>query len=104
MTDTPAPAPRRRPSRRVLFAVACVLALVVALVFTFIGDGVDVADAAGLRLVIVEVGHSAVWYLLTAAFAWAAWRGSWVRGAGALAAVAGIIYAVFLFAVFIWPS
>lgn len=87
---------------RLLYALAAAAALVVAVVFGTAGDGVEVPEATGLRAFIIDGGHTLVWVLLTIAFAIAAVRGSWVRTAGAIAVAAGVVYAVFLVAVFLW--
>ncbi|HYP73616.1 MAG TPA: hypothetical protein VEP72_05955 [Microbacterium sp.] len=97
MTET-IPAPRRR-----WFTLAAVVAAVVAVVFSTVGDGVEVPDATGVRRVIVDLGHQAVWALLAGAFAAAAARGRWGRPSQVLAVAAGILYLVFLSAVFLWP-
>ncbi len=98
--STPQQHPQSRA--RVLYSLAAAASLVVAVIFGTIGDGVDVPEATGLRAIIVDVGHTAVWVLLTIAFAVAAVRGSWVRAAGAIAVAAGVLYALFLVAVFLW--
>ncbi|WP_312676592.1 hypothetical protein [Microbacterium sp.] len=96
---TPSPeVPRRR-----WYALGAIAAAVVAIVFATIGDGVEVADATGLRRLVVDVGHQLVWALLAGAFAVAAARGRWGRIAQTLAVAAGILYLLFLFAVFLWP-
>ncbi len=95
MTSGPAGIGRIR--RR--YALAAAGALAVTIVFATIGDGVEVPGATGPARVVVDVGHIAVWGLLTAAFVVAAARGRWTRPANALAVVAGIGYAVFLLAV-----
>lgn len=99
MTETPSATRRRRP----LFAVAAVVAAAVTTVFATVGDGVEVPDASGMRAIIVEAGHTAVWGLLTIAFAIAAFRGRWSRASNGVAMAAGILYLVFLAAVFVWP-
>ncbi len=81
------------------YALAAAGALAVTIVFATIGDGVEVPGATGLRRVVVDVGHTAVWGLLTAAFGLAAVRGRWTRLANGLAVAAGVGYAVFLVAV-----
>lgn len=95
-------APEPCGRRRVAFSLAAAVALVVTVVFATIGDGVEVPDAAGLRAVVVDSGHTAVWALLTVAFAIAAVRGRWGRVSNGFAVAAGILYAVFLIAVFVW--
>ena len=92
------PAPRRR-----WFTLAAVVAAVVAVVFSTVGDGVEVPDATGARRVIVDLGHQGVWVLLAGALAAAATRGRWGRPSQVLAVGAGILYLVFLSAVFLWP-
>ncbi len=88
--------------RRAAFSLAAAVALVVTVVFATVGDGVEVPDATGLRAIIVDGGHTAVWALLTVAFAIAAVRGRWGRVSNGFAVAAGILYAVFLIAVFVW--
>jgi hypothetical protein len=100
MTSPTTGPPTRRP--RVLYSLASAAALVVTVVFSTVGDGVDVPDAAGLRRVIVDGGHIGVWALLTVAFAIAAVRGRWGRVSNGIALAAGALYAVFLIAVFVW--
>ena len=97
MTSVP-PGPRRGR-----YALAAVGAGAVAVVFATIGDGVDVPGATGLRRLVIEGGHQLVWALLAAAFVIAAARGRWSPIAQAMAVAAGVVYAVFLFAVFVWP-
>jgi hypothetical protein len=99
MTPHP-PTPR---SKRPLFALAAVGASVVTAVFATVGDGVEVPDASGLRALVVDAGHTAVWALLALAFAIAAVRGRWTRVSNGIAIAAGILYLVFLMAVFVWP-
>ena len=62
---------------------------------------IEVPGAAGLRRIVVDSGHLAVWILLGGAFGIAAVRGEWNRASGVLAAGAGATYAVFLGAVFL---
>lgn len=88
---------------RFRFAAAAVGALAVTVVFGTIGDGVEVSDADGLRKVIVDFGHLLVWVLLTIAFTIAAVRGRWSTPSQVAAITAGALYALFLFAVFLWP-
>jgi hypothetical protein len=88
---------------RLWFGLAALAALVVTIVFLTIGDGVDVVEATGVRMFVVEYAHTAVWGLLTVAFAAAAWAGEWRRLSNATAVAAGVLYAVFLFAVLFWP-
>jgi hypothetical protein len=95
-------APEPSGRQRVVFSLAAAIALVVTVVFATVGDGVDVPDAVGLRAVVVDGGHTAVWALLTVAFAIAAVRGRWGRVSNGVAVAAGILYAVFLIAVFVW--
>ena len=87
---------------RVLFGAAAAVALVVAVVFASVGDGVEVAEATGLRSVVIEGGHTLVWVLLAIAFAIATVRAKWSRLSNVLAIAAGITYAAFLIAVFVW--
>lgn len=95
----------RKPGRlvRIAYALATLTALAVTLVFATAGDGVDVAEAEGVRRVVVEFGHTLVWVLLTIAFAVAATRSRWTGASKTFAAAAGILYALFLIAVFLWP-
>ena len=88
---------------RLLFGLAAAIALVVTGIFAFVGDGVDVPAATGSRRGIVDLEHTAVWALLTAAFGAAAADGRWSRTANGLAMGAGVGYAAFLIAVFWWP-
>lgn len=94
------PTPR---SKRPLFALATLGTATVTAVFATVGDGVEVADASGLRALVIDVGHTGVWALLTAAFAIAAVRSRWNRVSNGVAVAAGILYLVFLGAVFVWP-
>lgn len=87
---------------RTMYGIAAAVALLVTVIFATLGDGVDVREASGLRGVIVDDGHTLVWVLLTVAFAIATVRARWTRLAGAVAVAAGIVYAVFLVAVFLW--
>jgi hypothetical protein len=86
---------------RVLFGAATAVALVVTVVFATVGDGVE-AEATGLRAVVIEAGHTLVWALLTVAFAIATVGARWSRLSNAIALAAGVTYAVFLIAVFVW--
>ena len=88
---------------RALFVGAALISLVVTVVFATVGDGVAVAEATGLRAVVVEAGHTLVWALLAAAFAIAAARARWSRLSNAIAITAGVVYLLFLIAVFLWP-
>jgi hypothetical protein len=91
------------PARaRALYGLASAAALVVTVVFATVGDGVETPEATGLRLAVVDGGHTLVWALLTAAFAIAAVRARWGRLSNGLAVAAGIAYAIFLIAVFVW--
>src|SRR5690606_5012644 len=98
-TTTTASASKRRP----LFVLAAIGAAAVATVFATVGDGVTGAEATGIRHAIVEYGHTAVWALLTIAFAIAAVQRRFGRAANIIAVAAGAVYAVFLFSVFLWP-
>lgn len=88
--------------RRVLFGCAGSIALAVTGVFLILGDGVDVPEAAGVRRVVIEYGHTTLWALLAIAFFIATVRGRWGRVPNGIALAAGAIYALFLFAVFVW--
>ena len=88
---------------RTVYALCALGALAVAVTFLTVGDGVEVPDADGLRRFVIDFGHSAVWVLLFAAFAMAALRATWSQASSRLAAAAGVVYAVFLIAVFVWP-
>ena len=93
----------RRPAaagRRRGYALAAAGALAVTIVFATVGDGVEVA-ATGPRRVVVDLGHTAVWALLTAAFGTAAVRSGWSRFSNGLALAAGATYGVFLLSVLI---
>ena len=92
-----------RVPRRRWYTLAAIAASIVAIVFATVGDGVEVADADGPRRVIVDLGHQLVWALLAGAFAVAAVRNRWGRVSQTLAVAAGILYLLFLFAVFLWP-
>jgi len=94
---------RRLPIRR-RYLVAAAGALIVTIVFLTLGDGVNVPEATGFRRIIIDTGHPLVWGLLTCSFIVAAIYERWTRGAQILAAAAGVTYAVFLCAVFIWPQ
>ncbi|WP_374978012.1 hypothetical protein ACEYYH_09990 [Microbacterium trichothecenolyticum] len=87
---------------RALYGAATAVTLLVAVVFATVGDGVEVAEATGLRAVVIEGGHTLVWVLLTIAFAIAAVRARWSRLSNGVAIAAGVSYAVFLIAVFLW--
>ena len=92
------------PTRtRALFGGTALISLVVTVVFATVGDGVAVAEATGLRAVIVEAGHTLVWAMLTGAFAIAVARARWSRLSNAIAIAAGVVYLLFLIAVFLWP-
>lgn len=95
----PSPA---RARKRGLFGLATAVAAVVAAIFATVGDGVKVPDADGARHFVIEHGHTLVWVLLTAAFATATVRGKWSRLPNAIAVAAGVTYALFLVAVFVW--
>lgn len=88
--------------RRLAFSGAAALSLAVAVVFATVGDGVDVPEATGARLIVIEVGHTGVWVLLATAFAIAAVRRRWSPLSNGIAVAAGILYAIFLVAVFVW--
>lgn len=90
-----------RTRTRARYALATLGALSIAAVFATVGDGVEVPEATGLRRIVVDSGHLAVWILLGGAFGIAAVRGEWNRASGVLAAGAGATYAVFLGAVFL---
>lgn len=88
------------PRRRRLFAAGAVVAAVVAVVFATVGDGVDV-EADGLRGLLVDHAHTAVWVLLAAALGIAAVAGRWHRVAGWCATAALVLYVAFLAALFV---
>ena len=92
-----------RVPRRRWYKLAAVAASIVAIAFATVGDGVEVADAAGPRRLVVDLGHQLVWALLAGAFAVAAVRSRWGRISQTFAVAAGILYLLFLFAVFLWP-
>lgn len=97
MTESKPPTSRAR----VGYSLAAAVALVITVVFSTIGDGVDVPEATGLRSFAIEGGHTAVWVLLTVAFAIAAVRARWNRVSNIVAVAAGVVYAAFLIAVFV---
>jgi len=92
----------RAGSRRAWFVAGAVAATAVTVVFATIGDGVEVPGATGLRALLVDLGHTAVWALLAAAFAIAAVRGRWTPLSNRIALAAGAVYVAFLVAVFVW--
>jgi hypothetical protein len=67
----------------------------VAVVFATIGDGVALQET-GWRGLVADHGHTAVWALLAAACGIAAGQRRWSRAAGAVAAVALVLYLLFL--------
>lgn len=85
--------------KRLLFGVGAGVALVVTIIFATVGDGVE-AEATGLRGAVLDYGHTGVWALLAAALGIAAAAGRWQRASSALAVAAGVLYAVFLAALF----
>lgn len=89
--------------RRLGWGAAAAGAAGVAVVFATVGDGVGVPGATGLRRLLVEHGHTAVWLLLAAAFGVAAVRDGWRWPARPLALAAGAASLMFLAAVFRWP-
>ncbi|GAA4897981.1 hypothetical protein GCM10025789_14930 [Tessaracoccus lubricantis] len=100
--DEPVAAPETvQRSRRVMFAVGCLAALTVTVIFLTLGDGVGASPAFGLRGVLVEVGHTAAWALLAVAFGLAAVRGRWSKVSNGLALAALGLYVAFLAAVFL---
>ncbi|MGC4152268.1 MAG: hypothetical protein QM628_04230 [Propionicimonas sp.] len=88
---------------RLWCSLGAAAASVIAVVFLTVGDGVEVADAQGFRRVVVDWGHTSVWVLLAMAFTIAAVRSRWSPASQAPAVAAGVLYLVFLFAVFLWP-
>jgi hypothetical protein len=80
---------------RLLYGTGAGVALVVAIAFAAVGDGVE-TEAAGLRGAVVDHGHTGVWALLAVALAIAAATGRWHRVSNGLALAAGVLYAVFL--------
>ncbi|WP_293781467.1 hypothetical protein [uncultured Aeromicrobium sp.] len=100
MTDrTPAQA-RLRAEK--FYGLGTAVALTVTVIFATAGDGVKIVEASGLRRVVVDGGHTLVWLLLTIAFAIATAKRRWGRVSNSTAITAGVVYAVFLFAVFVW--
>lgn len=88
------------PSRaRVGFALAALVALMIAAVFLTIGDGVD-ATAEGWHGAVLDYGHALVWILLATGLGVAAVRQRWNRASGGLCAAAGVGYLIFLAALF----
>lgn len=85
------------------YVVAAAVALIITVIFSTVGDGVEVSAAVGLRAGVIDFGHSLVWGLLTCSFSIAALHGRWTRLAQVFAVLAGVAYTVFLFAVFLWP-
>lgn len=90
-----------RPKRRWLYAAAAAAAGAVVVLFSTVGDGVEVPGATGAVRLIIDAGHQTVWGLLALAFAAAAIRGRWGRVAQVLAVSAGVAYLAFLAAVFL---
>lgn len=86
---------------RIRYGLCTAGALTIAVVFSTIGDGVDVPEATGLRALAVNLGHSVVWMLLTVAFAIATALARWSRVSNVIGIAAGVTYVVFLAAVFI---
>lgn len=93
MRDTHDGEPTR--ARRRWFALGAVGATTVAVVFATVGDGVD-ETADGIRGVLLDHGHTAVWVLLAVALAAAAAAGHWTRAAGGVATAALVLYVAFL--------
>lgn len=94
--------PPARSRARALYGAGTAVALTVTVVFATVGDGVAVAEATGIRWIIVEFGHTLVWVLLTTAFAIATVRGRWGRLSNGIAVAGGAAYLAFLIAVFVW--
>jgi hypothetical protein len=84
---------------QVLFIGGTVVATAVAVLFATLGDGVSASDATGLRALVIDHAHTAVWVLLATALLVASVQGRWQGLSGAIASVAGVLYLVFLAAV-----
>lgn len=82
---------------RLLLALGMAGAWFVALVFIFVGDGVE-PSGSGVARVVTEYGHQAVWVLLALSLTWALVRRGWNRVSSALAVTALAVYAAFLLA------
>lgn len=90
MTSEPVPTRGDGTARkRLIFGLCAAVAAAVAIVFATIGDGVDVPEASGTRI-LVDYAHIAVWVLLAAAFGVGAWHGRWGRVAEWFAGAAGL--------------
>lgn len=98
-TGTPERAEWRR---RWFFTAAAGVAGIVTVVFATLGDGVDI-PAEGWAGIVIDYGHTAVWALLSAAFAVAAVRGGWQRISGVLAGIALAVYVLFVVLVLLGP-
>jgi len=83
--------------------IAAAVALAITIVFTTVGDAVEMAEATGLRYVIVTFDHTLVWALLAVAFIIATIRGRWSKLSQIFAVTAGVSYDTFFIAVFLWP-
>lgn len=84
------------------FVVWGVVCLVVAVVFVFVWPHDRVADAAGLRYVVVRWGHTLVWLLLAASCFVRAVLGAAGAGlANNVAFGALLVYLAFLAATFV---
>ena len=83
-----------------LLWLAAAVALLVAVVFLTIGDGVT-SEAAGLRKVVVDYGHAATWLMLATALGLTAWGKARKQLVNAVWWLALVFYVGFLAAVFV---
>ena len=83
-----------------LLWLAALVALVVAVVFVTVGDGVT-SEATGLRKAVVDYGHAATWLMLATALGLTAWGKAHKQVVNAVWWLALVFYVGFLAAVFI---
>lgn len=90
----------KRDNRR-WFALGALGALVVAIIFATVGDGIETRTDNAIRGFVIEHFHTLTWVLLAVAFGVAAATGRWVRVSSWLALAALACYAVFLLTVIV---
>lgn len=81
--------------------VWAVLALLVALIYTFVWPHKVVNEAAGLRFLIIRWGHTLTWLLLAINFILRGISPSLNGAANLVAAAGGIVYFLFMFMSFV---
>jgi hypothetical protein len=79
-----------------------VLALVLAVVWVFVGPHTKMPESVGFRFLVIRWGHALTWLLLALSFFLLGLSPGLSRAANLLAVASGLVYALFIVMTFVF--